>query len=629
MSADSEGIRHVRSIRKMLHIQKDEACAQIKREVADLQQRLLEQLDTAVWIKQVELKKLEEEVQSCSIPLNPLHFFRSTAVRSLLSLDCLRVRDFECASFAYINACEAKPDQLHFVDDYSARVSKTGDMVRVYYVCSLDYDPILFRFLTVLVKDRANNTVSSKNWEAGNGRYMVEFRACGEGSYLVYVKLYGQNICGSPVVIDIQDEDSALLPELSQPCLQVSLPILSQPRREVAMAEPTQSRQEVALPERSQSRVEVSFPEAPQDQDEALVQPQHFYDAGLAMIQQPEAEEVVDSTCSRPTQVTAMDQVTLPEAREAGNLEVATDGQSLRSTNSSEPTLTSAPGCEKEFFGTVSADLILEFKTCNKNDYLSFPIGVSATAEGNIIVGDTGNDRVIVFDAEGRALCKAELPGTVHFKRPSAIVSLDDGSFAVKDDRCVYLFSKAGEYIRTLGKDRLVRPFGLAAHGANELMTLSLDSPAKLWCFSATDDPEAFVVYSPLNPIAPAGSKCRFLEVHEDSVFVADLGLSHVYKTDTKGEGTSIFGKKGKEPGAFCEPSGISASEMGLFIGDSKNNRIQVFDFDGNFMSVVKLSSRIIRPSGIHVSAANKLYVLNYLRGVVGVYDLVIEGTET
>ncbi|CAN8013520.1 unnamed protein product, partial [Ixodes persulcatus] len=619
MSADSEGIRHVRSIRKMLHIQKDETCAQIKREVADLQQRLLEQLDTAVWIKQVELKKLEEEVQSCSIPLNPLHFFRSTAVRSLLSLDCLRVRDFECASFAYINACEAKPDQLHFVDDYSARVSKTGDMVRVYYVCSLDYDPILFRFLTVLVKDRANNTVSSKNWEAGNGRYMVEFRACGEGSYLVYVKLYGQNICGSPVVIDIQDEDSALLPELSQPCLQVSLPILSQPRREVAMAEPTQSRQEVALPERSQSRVEVSFPEAPQDQDEALVQPQHFYDAGLAMIQQPEAEQVVDSTCSRPTQVTAMDQVTLPEAREAGNLEVATDGQSLRSTKSSEPTLTSAPGCEKEFFGqsalpfsretirsvpdgaaqeekvitspviesrrkksftrfsgTVSADLILEFKTCNKNDYLSFPIGVSATAEGNIIVGDTGNDRVIVFDAEGRALCKAELPGTVHFKRPSAIVSLDDGSFAVKDDRCVYLFSKAGEYIRTLGKDRLVRPFGLAAHGANELTTLSLDSPAKLWCFSATDDPEAFVVYSPLNPIAPAGSKCRFLEVHEDSVFVADLGLSHVYKTDTKGEGTSIFGKKGKEPGAFCEPSGISASEMGLFIGDSKNNRIQV-----------------------------------------------------
>lgn len=200
----------------------------------------------------------------------------------------------------------------------------------------------------------------------------------------------------------------------------------------------------------------------------------------------------------------------------------------------------------------------------------------------------------------------------------------------MKDDRCVYLFSKAGEYIRTLGKDSLVRPFGLAARGGNELVTLSLATPAKLWRFSATGDFEASAVYSPLQPAAPAGSKCRFLDVHGDFAFVADLGLSHMYKTNMNGEGTSIFGKKGKEPGAFCEPSGISASDKGLFIGDSKNNRIQVFDFDGNFINVLKLSSRITRPSGIHVSDANnKLYVLNYLHGVVGVYNLVFKRTKT
>ncbi|CAN8013519.1 unnamed protein product [Ixodes persulcatus] len=743
MSEDYDGSRHLRSLRKMLYIQKDEAYAQIKQEVADLQQKLLKQLDAAFEIKLVELKKLEEKVQSCSLSLNPLHFFSSIAVKSLLSLDCLKVSDFECTSFAYINACEAKPDQLHFVDDYSARVSNTGDIVRVYYMCSLDYDPVLFKFLTVLVKDAANNDISLKHCDLGNGCYMLEFRACEEGSFLVSVKVYGQNISGSPVIISIRNGDSVLLPELSRSDIRgedSGLPFeLTQSRVEVTLPELSQSCVEVTLPKLSQSCVRrrmarkgesaLDHEEVAQGQEEAFVQPQHFYDTELSIIQQPEAEEEVH-THSQPAQMTTVKQVTLPEARGACNSKVATVGSPVESTNSFKLTSTPVPACNMELSGrrtfsfsseatlsvsdevaqekvirspraksftklsggsgtdiqkvqshvifpwlnsfcfefslrhactdeecrdvmspslglcsssrraemecsislagTVSADLVLEFKACSKNDYLNFPIGVTATSGGNIIVGDTGNHRVIIFNAEGRPLCKATLPGTVRFRRPSAVVALDDGSFAVKDDRCVYLFSKAGEYIRTLGKDSLVRPFGLAAHGGNELVTLSLATPAKLWRFSATGDFEASAVYSPLQPAAPTGSKCRFLDVHGDFAFVADLGLSHMYKTNMNGEGTSIFGKKGKEPGAFCEPSGISASDKGLFIGDSKNNRIQVFDFDGNFINVLKLSSRITRPSGIHVSDANnKLYVLNYLHGVVGVYNLVFKGTKT
>ncbi|KAM7315045.1 uncharacterized protein ISCGN_004828 [Ixodes scapularis] len=680
MGEDDDGIRHLRSLRKMLYIQKDEAYAQIKQEVADLQQKLLKQLDTAFEIKLVELKKLEEKVQSCSLSLNPLHFFSSIAVKSLLSLDCLKVSDFECTSFAYINACEAKPDQLHFVDDYSARVSNTGDTVRVYYMCSLDYDPVLFKFLTVLVKDAANNDISLKHCDLGNGCYMLEFRACEEGSFLVCVKVYGQNISGSPVVISIQNGDSVLLPELSRSDIQgddSGFPFeLTQSGMEVTLPELSQSCVEVTLPKLSRSCVKrrmarkgksaLDHEKVVQGQEEAFVQPQHFYDTKLSIIQQPEAEEEVH-THGQPAQMTTVKQVTLPEVRGACNSEVATVGSPVESTNSFKLTSTPVPSCNMELSGrrtlsfsseatlsvsdgvaqenvirspraksftklsgTVSADLVLEFKAYSKNDYLNFPIGVTATSGGNIIVGDTGNHRVIVFNAEGRPLCKAALPGTVRFRRPSAVVALDDGSFAVKDDRCVYLFSKAGEYIRTLGKDSLVRPFGLAARGGNELVTLSLATPAKLWRFSATGDFEASAVYSPLQPAAPAGSKCRFLDVHGDFAFVADLGLSHMYKTNMNGEGTSIFGKKGKEPGAFCEPSGISASDKGLFIGDSKNNRIQVFDFDGNFINVLKLSSRITRPSGIHVSDANnKLYVLNYLHGVVGVYNLVYKRTKT
>ncbi|KAL3187436.1 hypothetical protein MRX96_025502 [Rhipicephalus microplus] len=65
--------------------------------------------------------------------------------------------------------------------------------------------------------------------------------------------------------------------------------------------------------------------------------------------------------------------------------------------------------CKKKpvsFSGTISAKLSLEFDAY-KNSKLAFPIGVTATASGNIIIADTSRDRVMVFDPNGRGLHKA------------------------------------------------------------------------------------------------------------------------------------------------------------------------------------------------------------------------------
>ncbi|XP_075748970.1 uncharacterized protein LOC119172047 isoform X1 [Rhipicephalus microplus] len=282
--------------------------------------------------------------------------------------------------------------------------------------------------------------------------------------------------------------------------------------------------------------------------------------------------------------------------------------------------------CKKKpvsFSGTISAKLSLEFDAY-KNSKLAFPIGVTATASGNIIVADTSQDRVMVFDPNGRDLHKATFSKSSEcFRRPSAVVAFKDESYAVKDDRCIYYFSKHGEFIRALGKSSLSRPYGLALHGEENLFTLSLgDSVPTLRCFSASGNFEQCVAYEPLSPSPSSGSKCRFMDVYDNHIFVSDLGLSCMYKTDLKGALVCTFGTKGKEYGKMFEPSGVSATDRCIFIGDSKNNRVQAFDADGKFITVVKMTSGITRPSGIFVSDRNKLYVLNYLHGTVGVYDL-------
>ncbi|XP_077563060.1 uncharacterized protein LOC144178811 [Haemaphysalis longicornis] len=276
--------------------------------------------------------------------------------------------------------------------------------------------------------------------------------------------------------------------------------------------------------------------------------------------------------------------------------------------------------------GSFTAELIFEFNTFRRKKFC-FPIGVTATAQGVIILADTGSNKVLMMDSRGGALREVSLPDALDgFKRPSAVVAQADGTFAVKDDRCIYAFSKDGDFIRALGKGVLSRPYGLAFEGRENLLTLSLgESPPTLRTYSVSGDFEKGISYGPLIPCAPHNSKCRFMEVHGDDLYVSDLGLSSIYKTDLRGEMLKTFGSPGKAPGMLNEPSGLSATEDYLFVGDSKNNRVQVFDFDGNFISVVNMRCPVVRPSGLYVSPNNVLYVVNYLHGAVGMYQLTFK----
>lgn len=50
--------------------------------------------------------------------------------------------------------------------------------------------------------------------------------------------------------------------------------------------------------------------------------------------------------------------------------------------------------------------------------------------------------------------------------------------------------------------------------------------------------------------------------------------------------------------------------------------RLQVFDEGGNYRSVLECEADMVRPSGIHLSADDTLYVVNYLAHKVLVYKL-------
>jgi sugar lactone lactonase YvrE len=79
-----------------------------------------------------------------------------------------------------------------------------------------------------------------------------------------------------------------------------------------------------------------------------------------------------------------------------------------------------------------------------------------------------------------------------------------------------------------------------------------------------------------------------------------------VLKFDKTGKFIKEWGKLGTGPGEFDQPHALAFDSQGrLFVGDRNNNRVQVFDQEGKFISEYKQFSR---PSGIFIKG-DTLYV--------------------
>jgi len=94
-------------------------------------------------------------------------------------------------------------------------------------------------------------------------------------------------------------------------------------------------------------------------------------------------------------------------------------------------------------------------------------------------------------------------------------------------------------------------------------------------------------------------------------VFVADghggNTNARIVKFSPDGKFIKAWGKKGSAPGEFDTPHTLAMDSQGrLFVGDRQNNRIQIFDQDGNFIDHLFQFSR---PSGVFIDAGDTIYV--------------------
>ncbi len=206
-------------------------------------------------------------------------------------------------------------------------------------------------------------------------------------------------------------------------------------------------------------------------------------------------------------------------------------------------------------------------------DFFQFPedlelaavAGVAFTPAGEIIVTHRGAQPVLVFDANGRLLRRF---GFGLFPGAHGTRIAPDGTLWITDMRVhtVHQFNLAGEVLRMLGESKI-----------------------------KGDDDRHF---NRPTDVAFAG---------DGSFFVADgYGNSRVVKFDGEGRYVRAWGEPGKGPGQFHLPHGIIMDRDGLLhVADRENDRIQVFDQNGNYQR----EYGGFAPFGLFLAGNDLLYV--------------------
>jgi DNA-binding beta-propeller fold protein YncE len=258
----------------------------------------------------------------------------------------------------------------------------------------------------------------------------------------------------------------------------------------------------------------------------------------------------------------------LPEGRKMGStsaVDIDKDGKSVWVAERC-----GANSClDRETNDVKKIDMILKFDE-NGNVVKSFGAGLLIAPHGIYVDKKTGNIWITDYQDNapappgGRGAAGAAGGGRGRGPAPTGPIGPRAG--ATKGGQ-VWEFSPEGKVLRTLGK-----PGGAAA-------------------------PDFF--FAPNDVIvAPNGT-----------IFVSEghgAGNNRVYKFSKDGKLIKEWGKLGTGPGEFDQPHSLAFDSKGLlYIADRNNNRIQVFDQDGNFKSEMKQFSR---PSGIFIDKHDNLY---------------------
>ena len=241
------------------------------------------------------------------------------------------------------------------------------------------------------------------------------------------------------------------------------------------------------------------------------------------------------------------------------------------------------------------------------------PNGVAVDAQGRVLVADTKERVVHVFDAEHKKYKTLSAPDSNPFLSPIAIATDGEGKIYVTDSvrARLFIFRPDGKFAGTIGgitKDESIfkRCTGLAIDAQRGRMYV-VDTVAMQVVILGLDGK---VVNRIGKPGAGGGefNYPTYITLAPDGGFwVMDSLNFRVQHFSAEGKFLDAFGRLGDDLGAFDKSKGVALDSQGrLFVVEGRNDRVQVYDSTGRllfyFGHTGNEAGEFFLPTGIAVS---------------------------
>ncbi|XP_022778967.1 E3 ubiquitin-protein ligase TRIM71-like [Stylophora pistillata] len=255
---------------------------------------------------------------------------------------------------------------------------------------------------------------------------------------------------------------------------------------------------------------------------------------------------------------------------------------------------------------------------------LGDPQGVAVSQDGNVIVSDSRNHRLQVFDMDGNFRFLFGAPGSRdgHFQFPSGVAVTTEGDIVVADtmNNRIQIFTKDGKFIKKFGKEtmegeRLYQPYGVAVDNQGRIFVVDRGK-ARVVVFN--EKGQVLFTFGSLGDGRGQFNCPSAVAVNSKGhVIITDFGNDRVQVFGSKGQFLFKFGKSGKADGELNWPTGVvTDADDHIIVSDSYNHRIQMFNEDGSFMtrfgSEGSKRGQFKRPEGVAVTKQGNIIVADW-----------------
>jgi sugar lactone lactonase YvrE len=222
------------------------------------------------------------------------------------------------------------------------------------------------------------------------------------------------------------------------------------------------------------------------------------------------------------------------------------------------------------------------------------PYGVAIDSKGLVYVADQKVGAIFIFNTETRDTTLIKNGADAHFAWINGLVIDDSDRLFVSDGklRRVLVFNSKHEVEGQIAEG-LVDPVGLAIDNDNRFLYVVDEQQDEVFVYDADTLKLLRHIGTPgkkhtLTTPGDFGGASNVAVDSDGNVYVTDTINSRVEIFDADGNFISTFGKPGDGPGYFFKPKGIAIDCDGhIWVADEYQDRVQVFNREGQLLTYI------------------------------------------